>query len=55
LNAEVDEYYGIFSYTGTGFKVLVHDQDDYPLMENNGFDVSAGFKMTYAMTKEKVA
>lgn len=55
LNAEPDQYYGPFNMLeGTGFRVLVHDQNEWPDMENHGIDVSPGFSSTIRMQRQKV-
>ena len=55
LNAEPDQYYGPFNVLeGTGFRVLVHDQNEWPNMENHGIDVSPGFSSTFRIQRQKV-
>ena len=55
LNPELDDYYGIFSYESPGFKVLVHDQRDAPLMDQYGTTLSPGFTLTLSVTKYSVS
>ena len=55
LDAESDQYYGPFNLLdGTGFRVLVHDQSDWPDMENNAIDISPGFSCIIQVQRQKV-
>ena len=50
-----EQYYGPFNlFEGTGFRVLVHDQNDWPDVENYGIDISPGFHSTIRMQRFKV-
>ena len=55
LNAEPEQYYGPFNLReGTGFRVLIHDQNDWPDVENYGIDISPGFSTTIRIQRYKV-
>ncbi|XP_032220870.1 acid-sensing ion channel 1C [Nematostella vectensis] len=43
LEAHPEEYYGPYSYEGIGFKIAVHDQSYVPNMDQEGYDITAGF------------
>ncbi|XP_078362143.1 acid-sensing ion channel 1-like isoform X2 [Oculina patagonica] len=55
LNAEPEQYYGPLNiFEGTGFRVLVHDQNQWPDMENYGIEVSPGFSSTIRVLRHKI-
>lgn len=55
LDAQPEQYYGPFNLLeGTGFRVLVHDQNEWPDMENYGIDISPGFTSTIRIQRFKV-
>lgn len=55
LDAQPKQYYGPFNLLeGTGFRVLVHDQNEWPDMENYGIDISPGFTSTIRIQRFKV-
>lgn len=55
LDAQPEQYYGAFNLLeGTGFRILVHDQNEWPDMENHGIDVSPGFSNTVRIQRHKV-
>ena len=55
LDAQPEQYYGPFNLLeGTGFRMLVHDQNEWPDMENHGIDVSPGFSNTVRIQRHKV-
>lgn len=41
-------------FEGTGFRMVVHDQSEWPDMENHGIDVSPGFSNTVRIQRHKV-
>ena len=41
-------------FEGTGFRMLVHDQNEWPDVENHGIDVSPGFSNTVRVQRYKV-
>ena len=53
LNAQQEQYYGSYS-TIAGFKVHVHNKNEPPLVEENGFAVMPGTCTFVAVTKTKV-
>ncbi|XP_020631766.1 acid-sensing ion channel 1-like [Orbicella faveolata] len=54
LNAQPEQYYGAFNvFEGTGFRMVVHDQSEWPDMENHGIDVSPGFSNTVRIQRHK--
>lgn len=53
LSAEQDKYYGINSVIA-GFKVHIHNQNEPPLVKENGFAVMPGTCTFVAVTKKKV-
>ena len=55
LDALPEQYYGAFNvFEGTGFRMLVHDQNEWPDIENHGIDVSPGFSNTVRIQRHKV-
>ena len=56
LDAQPEEYYGPYSYDATGFKILVHDQNEsYPNIEDFGVDLPPGFTTTIRVRRTKVS
>ncbi|XP_048582925.1 acid-sensing ion channel 1 [Nematostella vectensis] len=51
LDAEPTEYYGPYSYDGTGFKIAVHDQKVLPDIEEDAYDISPGFYTKITMKR----
>jgi len=55
LNAEPEQYYGPFNmFEGTGFRILIHDQNEWPDIENYGIEISPGFSSTIQIRRFKV-
>ena len=55
LDAQPEEYYGPYSYDATGFKILVHDQNEsYPNIEDFGVDLPPGFTTNIRVRRTKV-
>ena len=55
LDVQPEQYYGALNLLeGTGFRMLVHDQNEWPDMENHGIDVSPGFSNTVRIQRHKV-
>ena len=54
LMAQPTQYYGPYSTDTTGFRVLVHDQNYWPDVENHGIDLSPGFLTTIPIQRHKV-
>lgn len=52
--AQPTQYYGPYSTDSTGFRVLVHDQNEWPDVENHGFDVSPGILAAVPIKRHKV-
>ena len=53
LNVEQYEYIG--SNLNAGIKVLLHDQDEMPQMDNQGFSVAPGMRSLVAIKKTTVS
>ena len=53
LDAELDEYYSKIA-EAVGFKVVVHQKNELPLAEGNGFSVMPGATTFVAIKKRKV-
>jgi len=54
IDVQPNEYYGPFSYEGTGLKVLLHDQNEWPEIENLGMDVTPGYNTNIRIQRSKV-
>jgi len=55
LDAEPEQYYGPLNMLeGSGFRILIHDQNEWPDIENYGIDVSPGFSSTIRIQRFKV-
>ncbi|XP_078362062.1 acid-sensing ion channel 3-like isoform X2 [Oculina patagonica] len=54
IDVQPEEYYGPFSYEGTGLKVLLHEQKEWPEMENLGVDVTPGYNTNIRIQRSKV-
>lgn len=54
LMPQPSQYYGPYSTDTTGFRVLVHDQNEWPDVENHGIDVSPGFLTTLPIKRHEV-
>ena len=53
LNAEIDEYDSRLA-EDVGFKVLVHEKNEHPLVEGNGFATMPGVSTFVAVKENKV-
>ena len=53
LNVQQEAYYGSYS-TIAGFKVHIHNKNEPPLVDENGFAVMPGTCTFVAVTKTKV-
>jgi hypothetical protein len=54
INSQPEEYYGPYSREGTGFRVVIHDQDDYPSMEKNALQISPGSSVELKIIRKEV-
>ena len=54
LNVQQDQYYGIMR-DSSGFKVMIHDQDEPPLINELGFAIHPGMHTFCAVRKTKVS
>lgn len=54
IDVQPNEYYGPFSYEGTGLKVLLHDQKEWPDIENLGMDVTPGYNTNIRIQGSKM-
>jgi len=54
IDVQPNEYYGPFSYEGTGLKVLLHDQNEWPEIENLGMDVTPGYNTNIRIQRSKM-
>lgn len=54
LDAQPEEYYGPYSYEGTGFKIVIHDQKQSPSVENDAMDISPGFTTNLRVKRTEV-
>lgn len=55
LDVQREQYYGNLNLLkGIGFRVLVHDQNEWPDVENYGIDVSPGLSSTIRVKRYKV-
>ena len=43
IDVQPAEYYGPFSYDATGIKLILHEQGEWPEVENWGIDVTPGY------------
>ena len=41
-------------FEGTGFRILIHDQNEWPDIENYGIEISPGFSSTIQIQRFKV-
>lgn len=48
------EYYGPFSYDATGVKVVLHEQHEWPEVENWGIDITPGYHTNIKIKRKKV-
>jgi hypothetical protein len=53
LDSEPQEYYGPFSYKGTGLKIVVHEQGDVADGIEE-YDIAPGFYTSIRVKKKKV-
>ena len=53
LNVQQDQYYGILR-DSSGFKVMIHDQDEPPLINELGFAIHPGMHTFCGIRKTKV-
>jgi hypothetical protein len=54
INIQPEEYYGQYSREGTGFRVIIHDQEVYPLMEKSSWQISPGSSVEMQITRNEV-
>lgn len=54
LVAQPNQYYGPYSTDSTGFRVLIHDQNEWPDVENHGMDISPGILAVIPIKRHKV-
>ena len=52
--AQPNQYYGPYSTDSTGFRVLIHDQNDWADVENHGMDISPGILAAIPIKRHKV-
>lgn len=52
--AQPNQYYGPYSTDSTGFRVLIHDQNEWPDVENHGMDISPGILAAILIKRHKV-
>ena len=52
--AQPSQYYGPYSTDGTGFRVMIHDQNEWPDVENHGIDISPGINTVIPIERKKV-
>ena len=54
IDVQPAEYYGPFSYDATGIKLILHEQGEWPEVENWGIDVTPGYNTNIRITRHKV-
>lgn len=54
LNTEAYEYSNYNYYMALGFKILVHERNEIPLIDANGFAIMPGVLTLVAIRKSKV-
>ena len=54
MNVHGKEYYGTSSYLAPGVKVAVHDQNEEPMIENYGFEPTAGSTAEITINRNEV-
>lgn len=54
IDVQPTEYYGMFSYDATGIKVILHEQEEFPEVENWGIDVTPGCNTNIRIKRHKV-
>ena len=54
LDVQPEEYYGPFSYEATGIKLVLHEQHEWPQVENLGIDISPGYNTNIRIKRNKV-
>ena len=54
LDVQPEEYYGPFSYEATGIKLVLHEQHEWPQVENLGIDISPGYNTNIRIKQNKV-
>ena len=52
--AQPNQYYGPYSTDSTGFRVLIHDQNEWADVENRGMDISPGILAAIPIKRHKV-
>ena len=55
LNVEAYEYSDYNDYMALGFKILVHEKNEIPLIDANGFAIVPGVLTYVAIKKSKVS
>ena len=54
LDVQPEEYYGPFSYDATGIKLVLHEQYEWPQVENLGIDLTPGYNTNIRIKRNKV-
>ena len=54
LDVQPEEYYGPFSYEATGIKLVLHEQHEWPQVENLGIDITPGYNTNIRIKRNKV-
>ena len=54
LNVELEEYFNDEVAPAIGFKILIHEQNELPLVKENGFAVMPGATTFVSMKERKV-
>ncbi|XP_032236199.2 acid-sensing ion channel 3 isoform X2 [Nematostella vectensis] len=55
LDAQPEEYYSLYSSTGTGFRVIVHDQSEFPWVEKHGWEIPPGFSTNVRLARKEIS
>ena len=55
LDVQPEEYYGPFSYDATGIKLVLHEQYEWPQVENLGIDLTPGYNTNIRIKRNKVS
>ncbi|KAM7431426.1 hypothetical protein ABFA07_017989 [Porites harrisoni] len=53
LDVQPEEYYGPFSYDATGIKLVLHEQYEWPQVENLGIDLTPGYNTNIRIKRNK--
>jgi len=54
IDVQPAQYYGPFSYDATGIKLILHEQGEWPEVENWGIDVTPGYNTNIRITRHKL-